>query len=688
MSSLKTKITLCAAVLSIAVVLSLGFAQLHLIRNKVGEVLASQQYGLASTAAHNLDQRLQLTQSMLAGVAELLSQQLAAGKVDYNQFLHERPALAATFDDVMIFAPDGQLLGRNPLPDAPPVSDIATLAHFRQTLGSNKPVISAPYLAGAARIPQIMFTAPVRDRQGRLLAVIGCSFNLLKPNLIGAIGQSRIGKTGYLFLMTGSGTIISHPDAGTLLRNVDSFTQAAPNVAAQGLQQADGTHEGPGLDGGSVLASFARMQQANWRMVAVLPTGEAYAPIREAQQRLIIALAAASLVALLGAWLLMRWLMTPLLQLRDGITRQHAALGAYEPIALPDRQDEIGAVAEAFNKLMADQVHMQDALFAEKERLQITLRAISDPVLTTDAQGRIDYLNPAAERLTGWMLHDARGKDFITVAPLQDEVHGEAVDSPAQLALQQNRALMLEGHALPRRNDGALLAVDTSAAPIHDAEGRIVGIVLVLQDVTHRRQIARQVKWEASHDALTGLPNRREFEAQMADAVTRARRNGDLAALLLIDLDQFKPVNDLGGHAAGDALLVQIARLMAAQVRSRDVVARLGGDEFAVLLNDCAPEKAAQVAEKLRLAVAAQPFVCEARSYAVTTSIGIATISQDSASTDALRHADQACYAAKAAGRNRVMVYREDAMPTTSTPVPAGSIAEGLERDADEAAQD
>lgn len=301
------------------------------------------------------------------------------------------------------------------------------------------------------------------------------------------------------------------------------------------------------------------------------------------------------------------------------------------------------------------------ALFKEKERAQVTLQSIGDAVVTTDADGCVEYLNPVAEQLTGWERREAQGKRIDEVIRLRDEVTEERIRDPVLRCLEEGRVVALTENAVLCARDGSLVAVQDSAAPIQDRRGNVVGAVMVFHDVSRERQLHRKLSYYATHDSLTGLINRREFEERLS-ATLRSVKNGSSqgSALLCMDLDQFKVINDTCGHSAGDLLLRQLAEVLQGRVRVRDVLARLGGDEFAVLLEDCPIERAAEIADELREAIAQFRFGWRDSSMRVGVSIGIVPLGKDSESVQNLMSAaDVACYVAKDLGRNRIHVYEE-----------------------------
>ena len=295
----------------------------------------------------------------------------------------------------------------------------------------------------------------------------------------------------------------------------------------------------------------------------------------------------------------------------------------------------------------------------EKERAQITLHSIGDGVITTDARGCIDYMNPVAEVLTGWRYHQAMGLSVEAVVYLEDE-SGLVVSDPAQRCLAEMRIISSKADNVMISRSGARRSIQGTAAPMFDPQGSNIGVVLVFKDVTQSRKIQKMMEHQATHDSLTGLVNRTDFEARLENVLQSAKNFETTHAMLFLDLDQFKIVNDTAGHVAGDELLKQISALLSGQLRGRDTLARLGGDEFGVLLENCPISKARKVAEMLIEVIREYRFVWDEKTYQVGVSIGIVAIDAESTNRTQLMHyADQACYMAKDLGRGRAYVYTD-----------------------------
>ena len=310
----------------------------------------------------------------------------------------------------------------------------------------------------------------------------------------------------------------------------------------------------------------------------------------------------------------------------------------------------------------------QEALFEEQERAQVTLDSIGDAVLCTDLSANVTYLNRVAEAMTGWSREEALGRPLSEVLDIIDGTTRRVAVNPARRTMAQDRTVTLATDCVLIRRDGFEIAIEDSAAPIHNRHGRVAGAVIVFRDVSESRSIRSKMAHLAQHDSLTGLPNRALLRERLSQAVRLAQRHRKPIALLFLDLDDFKTVNDSLGHAIGDQLLESVAGRLATCVRATDTISRLGGDEFVILLAELEqPRDAVQVAEKL-LAAFALPHFIAGHELNVTLSIGISIYPGDGSNIDTLmQNADTAMYSAKAGGRNQHQSFRAD-MKTSAIP--------------------
>ncbi len=297
-----------------------------------------------------------------------------------------------------------------------------------------------------------------------------------------------------------------------------------------------------------------------------------------------------------------------------------------------------------------------------RSRSRIVLDSVGEALLTTDQAGRIDYANPAAAKLLGVEARALTGRALDQVIALVDETDRKLLRDPVELALRGTSTFGLGRRAfLLARQAGSERSIELTVTPLvsrENAADEIFGAVVLLHDVTEMRGITRQMSYQATHDGLTGLINRREFERRLAEALDDAHAGDAHHVLCFIDLDHFKEVNDTSGHQAGDSLLREVAKIMREAVRDSDTVGRIGGDEFALLLPGCPLEKGRQIADDLARAVAQNRFVWKDRIHTIGASIGLVEVSRDSGSVEEIiAAADSACYVAKKRGDGNVAVY-------------------------------
>lgn len=313
-------------------------------------------------------------------------------------------------------------------------------------------------------------------------------------------------------------------------------------------------------------------------------------------------------------------------------------------------------------KDMTEQIETEKALKDEKERALVTLESIGDGVVTTDAEGVINYINPVTEELSGWYKTEAIGHYLSDILRLKNQLSGEVITDPVSKCLMYEQKINLNGEInLQGTRNNNQYSIEVTISPIREDRHNVIGTVLVFHDVTVLHNMAQQMTHQATHDALTGLINRQEFEHRLLKMIESSRKGNQMHAMCYLDLDEFKVVNDTSGHAAGDKLLQDLSGKLLENVRDTDTLARLGGDEFGVLLESCPIDKAIEIAEDLRKTVKDYRLSWDDHVYEVGVSIGLVPVNEASGElTDVLKAADSACYIAKDHGRNRVHVFEKD----------------------------
>ena len=308
---------------------------------------------------------------------------------------------------------------------------------------------------------------------------------------------------------------------------------------------------------------------------------------------------------------------------------------------------------------ITDRKRTEFELHTERDRVQVTLHSIADAVITTDVNGQIEYLNPTAERLTGWVNEIAHGLPISRVFCLFDEGSRDSLENPVSRCLATAVAIKSGKDYGLRRHDGETFSIQYSISPIKNKEGRALGVIIVFTDVTETRMLQRKISYQATHDSLTGLINRHAFELQLDQVISSSRSTSEAHVICCLNIDQFKLVNDTCSHDAGDKMLVEITTVLRSCLRDTDILGRIGGDEFGILLMNCSLEDAVILADNMLAAVREMNFSGSETGLDTSVSIGVANVDEESASVTAvMTTADLACYAAKDFGGNRLHIYQ------------------------------
>jgi diguanylate cyclase (GGDEF)-like protein/PAS domain S-box-containing protein len=342
----------------------------------------------------------------------------------------------------------------------------------------------------------------------------------------------------------------------------------------------------------------------------------------------------------------------------EALAQQAVARGAQDYL-LPGHLDSYSLSRALRNAI--ERKAVENALHVEKERALVTLNSIGDAVLCTDISGKVSYLNLVAESMTGWRREDAIGQPLATVFRIIDGTTREPARNPLEMAVEENRTVGLTVNCILIPRDGIEIAIEDSAAPIHDRAGRVIGAVIVFHNVGAARAMSLEVTHAAQHDILTKLPNRVLLNDRISQAIALARRQHRPIAVMFLDLDHFKAINDSLGHAAGDELLRSVSKRLVADVRRSDTVSRQGGDEFVVLLSEITrAEDAAASANKI-LASLAAPHSIGGKDQNVNLSLGISIYPEDGEDPETLiQNADMAMYHAKESGRHNFKFFKAE----------------------------
>ncbi|WP_350310598.1 diguanylate cyclase [Marinobacter sp. SS13-12] len=733
------------------------------------EAQASEQVGtIADLVAGDLDTRLAQRRNMLAHVAEGFAMEESVLTARARVLIRREIALQHLFDGIYLFDTSGDVIAEYPEQYQQVGLNVSERQYFQQTSNQLTPVISEPYVSNYQDQPAIMITSPIFDHRQRFIGVLGGAVFLAGDNFMKEISGVRIGKTGYIGIATRNGVTLAHGRTGETMTPL----RLENPVLRDAMGGFEGTLRTSNQEGTDTIMSVRQMSQVPWFVAAVWPEREAYAPVSRLTDSFVQVLLIVILVAAPLALVVFRRLMAPLHKLGLQISERHLGIRT-EPVDVAGGS-EIRQVAETFNTVMEERDEVMASLAEREAFFRSLTQSAPIGIIQTDVLGRIEFVNPAFERIVGIdandLLHtpllgkvyeedrasavdDWRGalnnnavflgrfrlktrndqqlvwadvmtavfgteeRTLGTITVVRDITHELEIE--AELAEEQERAdsilgvlqegvLMLdvdgviryanaaacgflglpegceqanfferveiesENHrwepddylrsadadslyATMRNNRGRAFDVDLAMLHLHRGSDNHQ-LTLVIRDDSERRREEERLSWEATHDSLTGLLNRRAFNSSLVKCLGDASKKTVSSVLMLIDLDHFKPVNDEGGHLMGDDLLGRLSDLLRASVRQSDTAARLGGDEFGIILPACGLQRAEEMAESIRRGIESIRIEQDGKSFGVTASIGLTEMSKaDSGPREVMARADDGTYAAKARGRNQVV---------------------------------
>ena len=664
--SLKTRVTLFTLLIFFASIWSLELFVSYRLRDDIHRLLAKQQFSTVSFMAAEADRELERLLAVLGRTASQMNAGLLADKVAIRGFLNDRPVLLNQFSGGMIvIGADGIALAEVPASAHRIGINYNFLDAVTSALHEGRSSISSPRIDQSLQTPVFSMTTPIRDDSGAVIGVLAGVVDLAGPNFLDQITERRYGESGFYILADPKTRHIVTATGRTRLM------QGLPPPGANALNDRfiDGYDE-TGImtdaDGRTLLVSARRIPAADWFIVAALPDEEAFALIRNMQGYMLQA--ALFLTVLAGGltfWVLRRELAPMLAAIR---TLTALSDTKQPPQPLPNAShDEIGDLIDGFNRLLATLGEREQALQTTLNFQQVLMDAVPSPLFYKNAAGIYIGCNKAFEHYLGKSREELIGKTVYDVSPPDLATRYDTADREllANPGVQTYEASVVYA-------DGSRHNVIFHKATFNDVDGRVAGQIGVLLDITERKLAEDKIKYLAFYDQLTGLPNRRRFNDRLQQAMAASKRNGLYGALMFLDLDNFKPLNDQFGHAVGDLLLAEVAQRLKASVREMDTVARFGGDEFVVMFAELgrsaagATAQSLKVGEKIRHALA-EPYQLivknEDRDNATivhncTVSIGAALfLDHESNRGDILKRADAAMYEAKSHGRNTICVH-------------------------------
>lgn len=529
--------------------------------------------------------------------------------------------------------------------------------YYLRTVEEGRGVVGDPYISKRTGAMVVTVTAPVFDERQRLRAIVACSYDLLGTNALGTVRRQQFGRTGYLFMFDHDRKMILHPDTDRLLkRDIPPGANRLLDAALEGFQGAGRTVNSRGVE---MLAAFRQVPGMPWIVAVQIPANEAFETLHTSGRVFFgIALVSFAFVLLVGLYTIRR-ITRPLNTLRqaaiavsDELQGTARETDVNRLLAGARTNDEIGTVAAAFERLVENQRANVGMLTQAAAEWEHTFDSVSEALFVLDTAGAVLRMNRAA---SDWFRIPASS---ATGRPVKDILFGSSepgFDLPVADELDAERAKVWTS-GLPHREG----VYEFSATPLQ-RKGTAAGMILIIRDFTDHARKEEDIRKMATSDALTGLPNRTLLTDRLHLALAASIRRQCGVAVLFLDLDHFKQVNDTYGHAVGDELLKAVAARLGSVLRRNDTVARLGGDEFVVVLAEISrPEDAAAVASKIVLSIQ-EPFSIAGHTLTIGTSIGIALSPRDGSDERMLlKHADAAMYSAKKEGRGTFCFYEAE----------------------------
>ena len=620
--------------------------------------LSGQLEVLVSRVATELDDKVLMRVSVLETMATQFPLDALNSDLEVERYFHAASILPSLIDDLYLFSPEGVLRVDWPKVPGRRGLDMVERDYIQGVIQTGKTFISRPILGRATKEPIVVIATPILNADGQLTGILGGVVNLKKSRLLEPLSNTRVGQTGYFFLVNSERLLIAHPDPSRVLQ-----TPQQPGVNRtfdQAMNDSfEGVVEGVNSKGEQALFGFKRLVKTGWVLVVELPESEAHLAVDQLGVRVYLWTLGFLALALGVVFFIVRRFTRPLEMLTEFLK---SAKTLTPPPALAHSSTETDRLADAFTQFIAQQKAANDQLTelnlrAEASNTDLRVAAIAfetqQGMFITDAKNVILRINQAFTDITGYTTQEAVGQTPISL--LRSGRHD--ANFYTQMQAQIDRHGIWKGEILNRNSSGEVHPVWLTITAVMDERGALSHYVDTISDISQRKAAEEKIQRLAFYDPLTQLPNRRLLLDRLEHALASSARTDRMGALLFIDLDNFKVLNDTLGHDQGDLLLQQVAQRLLDCVREGDSVARLGGDEFVVVLEDLSqnsPEAATQaerVGEKILTALSSA-YDLTGGKYHNTPSIGISLFWGHLNSVDELmKYADIAMYEAKKAGR-------------------------------------
>ena len=678
--SLKNRVTIFTLVIFVNSLWALSFYASRMLQEDMQRVLGEQQYSVVSLVASEINDELVNRVEALERIAKEIDALLIGNPAGLQARLEQRPLLQHLFNGgILVTGTDGTAIADVPLS----AGRIGTNYMDRDSIGGplkqGKTVISRPVMGKKLGAPVFSIGAPIRDGAGTVIGTLVGTVNLGLPNFLDKITGGKYGRSGgFLVIEPSERLIISATDRTRVMERLPAIGLIAGMDRM--LDGFEGTDIFINALGKEVMNSGRIIPIAGWRAVVTIPTIEALSPIYQQRQRMLWATVLLTLLTGGLTWWMLRRQLSPMLNTAQKLTRLATTNLPVKPLPVT-RQDEIGAMIGGFNHLLETLGNRETALVDSEFRWKFAIDGSGDGLWDWNVLQGTVFFSTRWKEMLGF-TEDEIGNSLSEwsqriypdeLARVMADVQSH-LDGLTPIYLHEYRILCKDGSWKWIHDRGLVVSRDEAGKPL-----RVIGthadITEWHQAEAERNALQEQIRQMAYFDPLTQLPNRRLIDDRLGQALAASKRSGQHGALMFLDLDNFKPLNDTHGHGAGDLLLIEVARRLTDCVRETDSVARLGGDEFVVLLSELnvdyavSTEQATAVAEKIRTALAMPYQLTVTQSgtadstvqHHCSASVGVVIfLNHEASPTDLMKWADSAMYQAKDAGRNAIRFYESN----------------------------
>ncbi|RAR62218.1 PAS domain S-box-containing protein/diguanylate cyclase (GGDEF)-like protein [Onishia taeanensis] len=627
---------------SVLVVATLAFTYLtgsELIRQANISHLNYEAGLVARQVDRSIEQRIEALERLADGISPRLASTSGEAMIT-------SPPLLALFDRLALVSREGKITASYPYLESLNGVDVTDRDYFRFARAVGRPYVSDPLLSKASGKPFVTVTVPLEDEKGGFAGQLIGAVNVETSSFFDSLRRIRIGTDGFASLISASGTVLSHPKNSRVMDEYEN--QNGEGLLDMALLGWQGAGQGFMADGRQSLEAYAQAWNAGWVVKVVRPMSQVQAPIGQLVEKLWWVGLVTIVLMLPLLWWLLKLVLKPLRRLERQI--REVASGERERVKIHTRMSELSQLATTFNRLQCQTEEATASLHERQAFLDAVLASSPVGMFVASPDGEVEYMNPALAELTGYKGDDLHSKNWM------QHIHPEDRDDFVDLwrdAMRHGRDFLRQVRYVSP--DGEVLWLEIHVGQVLRQQA-LLGHVGSVKDITLRREQEALQRWEAEHDPLTGLLNRRGFERRLEEALIEWQQRDQQSVLMIFDLDHFKPINDEGGHALGDEMLRAIAGAITPLVRKNDYVARQGGDEFAILMPSCTLAQARTVSSRLLETVAGLSVSAEGKDYRVTLSLGAACfLVTDTSIDEILARADDASYQAKRKGRNRTI---------------------------------